>query len=130
MSRSETARLWRKRLRRFAASQMTVAQFCLSEDVSLASYYYWKKKLQKKLREQPDGSKGKLSNSEAQFMPLRLAADAANQVGLDAGEHAASTTASTTIELPGGVRIRVEVPAEPTVGAARLMSRQPGEARR
>lgn len=130
MSRSETARRWRKRLRRFAASQMTVAQFCLSEDVSQASYYYWKKKLHRQLREQPGGSRPKTPGTEVQFMPLRLAADAAKQVGLEADQHAASTTACTMIELPGGVRIRVEVPTERTVGVARLTSDQPGEARR
>jgi hypothetical protein len=34
MSRSDTAKLWQERLRRFDSSQMTVAQFCLSEGVS------------------------------------------------------------------------------------------------
>ncbi|TWT81463.1 hypothetical protein CA13_29160 [Planctomycetes bacterium CA13] len=38
MPRSETAKLWQERLPRFASSQMTVAQFCLSEGVSQTSY--------------------------------------------------------------------------------------------
>ncbi len=115
MSRSETAKLWQERLRRFDRSQMTVAQFCLNEGVSQPSYYQWKKKL----RELPSDAKATLSTRGVQFMPLRLATESAKQVAAEPDEQAGRSLACTTIELPGGVRIRVEVPTD----------RQPMEAR-
>ena len=36
---------WRKRLERFTRSGLTVARFCDGERVSVASFYYWRKKL-------------------------------------------------------------------------------------
>ena len=36
---------WRNRLARFAASKLTVEAFCLSEAVSVASFYLWRTRL-------------------------------------------------------------------------------------
>ena len=36
---------WRKRLERFTRCGLTVARFCDGERVSVASFYYWRKKL-------------------------------------------------------------------------------------
>lgn len=110
MPRSETAKLWQERLRRFDRSRMTVTQFCLSEGVSQPSFYNWRKKL----RELPSDAKPKPKPSTAavQFMPLRLATESANQVAPILDEQAGPSLTSTTIELPGGVRIRVEVPTD------------------
>ena len=36
---------WRKRLERFTRCRLTVARFCDREGVSVASLYYWRKKL-------------------------------------------------------------------------------------
>ena len=36
---------WRKRLGRFSRCGLTVARFCSGERVSVASFYYWRKKL-------------------------------------------------------------------------------------
>jgi hypothetical protein len=44
-SDSETHAEWRKRLERFARSGLTVARFCAREQVSVASFYHWRKKL-------------------------------------------------------------------------------------
>ncbi|WP_182871473.1 IS66 family insertion sequence element accessory protein TnpA [Rhodopirellula sp. JC639] len=104
MPRSETVKLWDERLQRFASSQMTVAEFCLSEGVSQPSYYKWRKKL----RELP--ADAKQPATAVQFMPLRLATESTNQVAPETQQRATSACASTTIELPGGVRIHVEVP--------------------
>ena len=113
MSRSEAAKRWQQRLRRFASSQMTVAQFCQSEGVSQPSFY----QLKKKLRQPPSDAQPKTADATVQFMPLRLATEPANQVAPRTDEQAAPFLACTSIELPGGVRIRVEVP----------MHRQPGQ---
>ena len=83
MSRLETCKLWQQRLLRFDASQMTVAQFCLSEGVSQASFYNWIKRLQ-------DPSvlpKTQPAKPEAQFIPLRLTADSANDATVNSRQH-------------------------------------------
>lgn len=36
---------WRKRLGRFTRSQMTVAEFCRREEVSVAAFYQWRRRL-------------------------------------------------------------------------------------
>jgi hypothetical protein len=42
---SEKHAEWRKRLERFTRSGLTVARFCDGERASVASFYYWRKKL-------------------------------------------------------------------------------------
>lgn len=113
MSRSVPAKLWQERLRRFDRSQMTVVQFCRKEGVSQPSFYQWKKKL----RQPPSDAKPKPSTTGVQFMPLRLATQSTNQIAPKSDEQAAPAVACTTIELPGGIRIRVEAPTD----------RQPGQ---
>lgn len=104
MSRSETARIWQERLHRFASSQMTIAKFCQSEGVSQPSFYHWKKKL----RQQPFGNP-EPTGSPSRFVPIRIPnADGVHAERAD--EPASQTQASATIDLPGGIRIRVEVP--------------------
>ena len=128
MSRPETVELWRQRLRRFDAASMTVAQFCQLEGVSQAAFYKWKKTL-RELSQQPS-PRPTLPTEETQevrFVPLRLSAAAESRpnIATDHAEHlpvARPLATTTTIELPGGVRIRVEVPTElvPTeLGAGR-----------
>lgn len=107
MSRSEAAKVWQQRLRRFERSQMTVVEFCRSEGVSQPSFYQWRKKL----RQRPIAAQPKPMDSTVQFMPLRLSVQSDHD-SQRRGEQGAPPLASTTIELPGGVRIRVEVPAD------------------
>lgn len=45
MSREQNRVVWEERLVRFFASKVTVAEFCRREDVSVASFYYWKRRL-------------------------------------------------------------------------------------
>lgn len=122
MSRPETIMRWRERLRRFDRSQMSVADFCLSEGVSQASFYQWKKKL----RQVASVAKAGDSDSGVQFVPLRLTSELGSQAAVVSNEQAGSPLASTTIELPGGVRIRVDVSSDrPSAGQPSL----PWEAR-
>ena len=121
MSRPETVELWRRRLQQFDPASMTVAQFCQLEGVSQAAFYKWKKTL-RELSQQPSPrpTQPTEETQEVRFAPLRLSAAAENRVDVatDHAEHlpVAPPLASTTIELPGGVRIRVEVPTEFTSG--------------
>jgi hypothetical protein len=41
----ENQRVWRLRLRRFKTSGLTVTEFCDFEEVSVASFYQWRKRL-------------------------------------------------------------------------------------
>ena len=77
---------WRKRLKRYGQSGLTVARFCGQEGISTASFYAWRKRLL--------GTKTGSKHTRPVFEPVRLA------------------TAGTpmAIHLPGGVRI--EVPME------------------
>jgi len=48
MSRSPNPQLlavWQERMTRFAASDLSVGKFCLSEGISTPSFYRWRKKL-------------------------------------------------------------------------------------
>jgi hypothetical protein len=45
MTKPERIQLWLDRLNRHSASQLTVAKFCEREEVSLPSFYQWKRRL-------------------------------------------------------------------------------------
>ena len=120
MPRPETIQLWRQRLERFNPAEMTVGQFCQSEGVSQPAFYKWKKTL----RELDQSSTSQNSQAPglqktARFLPLSLADVQPRQSDRDEPGHPQdrgrlaepiiTPTASTTIELPGGVRIVVEV---------------------
>lgn len=118
MSRPETIERWRMRIQRFDPVNMTVAQFCQSEGVSQPSFYKWKKIL----RELDRTASTTAKLPEATFVPLHLPAtvdgrgDAATEQ--DRREQVAPLIASTTIELPGGVRIQVQVNTQLTSGGS------------
>lgn len=44
-SREATRQLWADRLARFADTGLSVAAFCAAENVSVQSFFYWKKQL-------------------------------------------------------------------------------------
>ena len=90
MPRPETIRRWTERLRRFEQSHMTVAQFCRAEGISPPSFYHWKREL----GEEP-------SVPDSAFMPVTLPAPPTSSVS--------SPHSTTTIELPGGIRVQIEV---------------------
>ncbi|WDQ17486.1 IS66 family insertion sequence element accessory protein TnpA [Rhodopirellula sp. P2] len=97
MTRSETANLWTERLQRFEQAQMTVAEFCTAEGVSQPSFYNWKRKLR--------SARDPKASAVAKFVPVSFQATPDRPTP-------AANHASATIELPGGVRIRVEVPTD------------------
>ena len=45
LSKSSKATEWRRRIRRFSQSKLTVAAFCKKEQVSVPSFYQWRRKL-------------------------------------------------------------------------------------
>lgn len=97
MTRAETAKLWRERLQRFEQAQMTVAQFCTAEDVWQPSFYNWKRKLR--------STQDPKASAVAKFVPVSFQATPDRPATV-------ANHAIATIELPGGIRIRVEVPTD------------------
>ena len=97
-SDSGKAAAWRRRVRRFGRSGMTVVHFCREEGVSTASFYRWRNRLAQRRRLTPNADARSSPTTGLErtpvFQPIRV------------------TGAETpiSIQLPGGVR--VEVPAE------------------
>jgi hypothetical protein len=100
MPNTHTATLWAERLRRFDQADMAVAMFCASEGVSQPSFYNWKRKL----RGPATTAKRKPPARVTPFLPVTLPPPAGSSWP------AHSTRTVTTVELPGGIRIRVETP--------------------
>lgn len=87
---------WTDLLNRFDESGLTVAEFCKRERCSAASFYQWRRKLL--------GQKSRRSSGRT-FVPIKIA---------DAGDRSFSPQATVSLDLPGGVRLRIEVPAAAT----------------
>ena len=68
-TRLEVRQQWGGRLRRFAGSKLSVAEFCRREKVSVASFYQWRKKL---AEADSDGS------STPKFLPVEVASPPAS----------------------------------------------------
>ena len=84
---------WRKRLKRFSRSGLTVARFCGGEGVSVASFYHWRKKLgQAALRRCASGRPGV-------FRQVTV---------IPAAPVVISSASSVSIRLPCGTRIEVD----------------------
>ena len=77
---------WRKRLERFTRSGLTVARFCDGERVSVASFYYWRKKLGNKSRRR------RVTDERGVFQQVAVVPSAL----------------AVCIELPCGTRIEVD----------------------
>ena len=45
LTNSARVQLWQERLNRQAVSALTIAEFCAREDVSVPSFYQWKRRL-------------------------------------------------------------------------------------
>ena len=94
-SRAATRQAWVDRIDRFQQSSHTVAQFCSAEGVSSASFYQWRRKLRSDVSAPP---------SLAQFAPVNLRTVAP-----------AEPVTVMSVELPAGVRVRIEVTGSTSV---------------
>ncbi len=98
-SDSGKAVAWRRRVRRFGRSGMTVARFCEDEGVSTASFYRWRNRLA------DQGPATRSANTR------RWATTGGGvQTPAFRAVRVTGTEAPILIQLPGGVR--VEVPVE------------------
>jgi hypothetical protein len=84
--------LWLDRLDRFDQSQLTIAEFCRRESVSMPSFYQWRKKLT--AVKSPGPKKVRRLKGDAKFMPVVLTG---------------SPEQIPTVQLPGGATIQLPV---------------------
>ena len=102
---SESTHVWSQRLDRFLGADMTVAQFCQAEGVSQASYYYWRRKLRSQSKPTSQNTRSiTVAKPQSTFLPVALAAKP--------DDPSVNPAAAMTIELPGGICVRLEVPVE------------------
>jgi hypothetical protein len=59
MTKPERIQLWLDRLNRHSTSQLTVAEFCQREEVSLPSFYQWKRRLTPRIESAPQRRKNR-----------------------------------------------------------------------
>lgn len=102
MTHSPAAQQWAERLGRFGQSDMTVAQFCAAEGVSQPAYYHWRRKLLGSAK-----SSRPTSTQDASPTPALIPVHIVGPEGQQAPPP--KTIARTTVQLPGGVSIQVEV---------------------
>lgn len=77
MSGKRTRKLeqWRSRMQRFRASGLSVTRFCEQEQVSMPSFYLWRKRL----------ADGAGSSSPPTFVPVRVTHSTAVEIHLPSG---------------------------------------------
>ncbi|HRZ39082.1 MAG TPA: hypothetical protein P5534_22270 [Candidatus Paceibacterota bacterium] len=88
--------LWRVRFRRFSSSGLPVEQFCARERVSVASFYYWRKKLEPR---SDAGAEGR----QRQVLDPRVS----TRAGVFRPVTVVPAMSGVWIHLPGGTRIEV-----------------------
>ena len=66
--------LWRQRFARFRRSELSVAEFCRSEQISQASFYQWRRKLADD-KPRPNGTSVKHTDvpTAEHFVPMEVA---------------------------------------------------------
>jgi len=99
---------WHERLRRFGNTRgLTVAAFCRDEQVSVPSFYQWRKKLAA-----PKSARSLCSPTQAPrtFLPVRLVSSTS----------ASSVPATLEVRLPNGARVCLSAPSASGLLAAAI----------
>ncbi|HUG92286.1 MAG TPA: transposase [Planctomycetaceae bacterium] len=99
----QAQRRWRDRLRRFARSKVSVAEFCRREQVSEPSFYQWRKRLAAAADERPDA----LPPQPATFLPVQLTAVSGLQARFPNG-----ATLTLPADDPALIRLSIAAIAE------------------
>jgi hypothetical protein len=81
---------WRGRFARCAMSELTIAEFCLVEGVSVSSFYHWRKKLARKSDDRQNANA-----YQPVFAPVRLVTSSSVSMPL------------VSVQLPGGTRLEI-----------------------
>ena len=110
IGRSERESAWRERFARYARSKQTVEAFCLSEAVSVASFYGWRTRLR-------DGRVNVLTAPRTVPLPaaspfIDMGSVRSGSIRTHASRHAPApdytpTTINLRLELGGGVVLHI-----------------------
>jgi transposase-like protein len=96
-----TERRWRRLIKDWRRSGLSVCEFCDWQGLSEASFYAWRRELAVRDREAASHCKTPVvgpATKVPQFLPVHVVAEAAQ----DSGEHGC-----LDVQLPTGVRLRV-----------------------
>lgn len=108
---SAAAILWSRRIEHFQQSGLSGAAFCKAQGFSQAAFYRWKQKLQSKIA---DHTADSTSPPPMKFLPVALFNDDYPRSPLLDHQVIRPTAqrpvAAMTLDLPGGISIRVELP--------------------
>lgn len=104
----ERKRQWRQRLGRFSRSKLSVAEFCRREQVSVPSFYQWRKKL----AVTADDGQDTTPTTKPTFLPVQVAASPDLQVAFPNG-------ATLTLPVDDHALIRLSIEA---IAQARTIS--------
>jgi hypothetical protein len=115
MTKPARIQLWLDRLNRHSASQLTVAEFCEREEVSLPSFYQWKRRLSPRIesatkrrkRRRPRRSRCQPSLSQPSLsQPAMADPPGFTELVLK------SSQATASVSLPGEITISLGVQPE------------------
>jgi hypothetical protein len=98
MTKPERIQLWLDRLNRHAASQLTVAEFCQREEISLPSFYQWKRRLSPRIE---SATRRRKSRQPRQSLGNPAIADQQGFTELVIN----ASQATACVSLPGGITI-------------------------
>lgn len=87
LTREQRLTAWTDRFARFQSCSLTVAQFCQREQISVPSFYKWRKKLKSDVKARPSRN----AKTNGMFVPLTIS------------HH----TAHAVVQLPGGASIQL-----------------------
>ena len=91
---------WKHRLRRYVRTELTVAEFCRQEGISVSALYQW----QRRLAGLPNGN---TSEEKTSVVPSEAAASIRPAAFRAIEVSPALNSGSATIRLPGGVVIEL-----------------------
>ena len=91
--RTEKVEFWRQQLAGFAATGLSVKDYCAQQGISVANWYYWRKRLTQ------HSAPRELSVSGEEFLPVRLA-------------EIASSMPTVEIQLLSGRRLKLSAPLD------------------
>lgn len=101
---------WRARLRRFETSGSTVAEFCHGEQVSIASFYAWRKRL---AALQGPKEATRTESNRGPFVPVRVRPAAEVEIHLPNGVRvclAGGDTAALRVAIAAAARATANLP--------------------
>ena len=101
LPKSQLVSLWLDRLNQFAKSDLTVANFCQREQVSLPSFYQWKRRLSPRVDVPPRPRRARRASQR----PIKSASEPARRQPAFTELEVSPQPSAAHVILPGGITI-------------------------